>query len=40
MGELAKTAAPAIQPFFNGPRARAAQAQAFLTPKEPSSKPK
>ncbi len=40
MAELAKTAAPAIQPFFNGPRARAAQAQAFLTPKEPSSKPK
>lgn len=40
MAELAKMAAPAIQPFFNGPRARAAQAQAFLTAKEPSSKPK
>ncbi len=40
MAELARMATPAIRPFFDGPRARAAQAQAFLTHKEPSSKPK
>ena len=46
MAELATLDNPAIQPFFNGPRARAAQAQAQTikpTPpptKEPSSKPK
>lgn len=46
MAELATLDNPAIQPFFNGPRARAAQAQAqAIQPtspptKEPSSKPK
>lgn len=46
MAELATLDNPAIQPFFNGPRARAAQAQAQATQptspptKEPSSKPK
>ncbi len=44
MAELATLDNPAIQPFFNGPRARAAQAQAIeptpTQPKEPSSKPK
>lgn len=46
MAELATLDNPAIQPFFNGPRARAAQAQAQAIqptptqPKEPSSKPK
>ncbi len=40
MTELARMGKPAIRPFFDGPRARAAQAQAFLTHQEPSSKPK
>jgi len=40
MIELAAMAKPAIRIFFEGPRARAAQAQAFLTRQEPSSKPK
>jgi len=40
MTELAAMATPAIRIFFEGPRARAAQAQAFLTRQEPSSKPK
>lgn len=38
MAELAGTDNPVIRPFFDGPRARAAQAS--FTPKEPSSKPK
>lgn len=40
MAELARMATPAIRPFFEGPRARAAQAQALFTRREPSSKPK
>lgn len=44
MAELATMDHPAVQPFFNGPRARAAQAQAetqvAARSKEPSSKPK
>lgn len=40
MEELSKMDNPAIQPFFDGPRARAAQVQATAQPKEPSSKPK
>jgi len=40
MAELAQMDVPAIRPFFDGPRARAAQAQACLTSQEPSSKPK
>jgi phospholipid/cholesterol/gamma-HCH transport system ATP-binding protein len=40
MAELAKMDNPMIQPFFDGPRARSAQAQATYLPKEPSSKPK
>jgi len=40
MAELAKMDDPTVQPFFDGPRARAAQAQASYQPKEPSSKPK
>jgi len=40
MTELAAMATPAIRIFFEGPRARAAQAQAFLAREEPSSKPK
>jgi phospholipid/cholesterol/gamma-HCH transport system ATP-binding protein len=40
MAELSKMDKPAIQPFFDGPRARSAQAQASSQPKEPSSKPK
>lgn len=44
MAELSKMNNPTIQPFFDGPRARAAQAQAQTQatsqPKEPSSKPK
>lgn len=34
MAELSRMAAPAIRPFFTGPRARTAQAQALLTPRE------
>jgi phospholipid/cholesterol/gamma-HCH transport system ATP-binding protein len=40
MTELEAIVNPAIRPFFDGPRARAAQAQSYLSPKEPSSKPK
>lgn len=42
MADLAQMTHPAVRPFFNGPRARAAQAQAQASPpsKEPSSKPK
>ena len=44
MAELSKMDNPAIQPFFAGPRARAAQVQAktqtAFQPKDPSSKPK
>jgi len=44
MAELATMDHPAVQPFFNGPRARAAQAQAetqvAAQSKEASSKPK
>jgi len=40
MAELAQIANPAIQPFFEGPRTRAAQAQACLAHEESSSKPK
>lgn len=40
MAELAVMDNPLIRPFFDGPRARAPQAQASFTPKEPSSKPK
>lgn len=40
MAELADMAVPAVRPFFDGPRARAAQAQASSTSEEPSSKPK
>ena len=44
MAELSKMDNPTIHPFFNGPRARAAQTQAqtqaVCQPKEPSSKPK
>ena len=40
MTELEAIVNPAIRPFFDGPRARAARAQSFLSPKEPSSKPK
>lgn len=44
MAELATLDKPAIRPFFDGPRAHAAQAQAenqaSIQPKEPSSKPK
>ncbi len=48
MAELSKLDNPAIRPFFSGPRAHAAQAQAQTLaeiqassqPKEPSSKPK
>ncbi|TXT37071.1 MAG: putative ABC transport system ATP-binding protein [Comamonadaceae bacterium] len=40
MAELSRMDNPAIQPFFDGPRARAAQVQATSQPKEPSSKPK
>jgi len=40
MAELANSTNPLVQPFFEGPRARATQAQATYTPKEPSSKPK
>lgn len=40
MAELAKMDNPTIQPFFDGPRARSAQAQATSQSKEPSSKPK
>jgi phospholipid/cholesterol/gamma-HCH transport system ATP-binding protein len=44
MAELATMEHSAVQPFFNGPRARAAQAQAetqvAARSKEPSSKPK
>jgi phospholipid/cholesterol/gamma-HCH transport system ATP-binding protein len=40
MAELAEMAVPAIRPFFDGPRARAAHAQASSTSEEPSSKPK
>jgi len=40
MAELAAMDNPLIRPFFDGPRARAPQAQASFTPKEPSSKPK
>jgi phospholipid/cholesterol/gamma-HCH transport system ATP-binding protein len=40
MAELAQMDVPAIRPFFDGPRARAAQAQACLTSQEASSKPK
>jgi len=44
MAELATLDNPAIRPFFDGPRAHAAQAQAeiqaSIQPKEPSSKPK
>ena len=40
MAELAGMDTPAIRPFFTGPRARTAQAQALLTTREASSKPK
>jgi phospholipid/cholesterol/gamma-HCH transport system ATP-binding protein len=40
MAELATNKTPAVQSFFEGPRARAAQAQAASHPEEPSSKPK
>ena len=40
MAELAEMAVPAIRPFFDGPRARSAYAQASSTSEEPSSKPK
>ncbi len=44
MAELSNMDNPSIQPFFDGPRARAAQAQAqtpaAVQPKESSSKPK
>lgn len=40
MAELAGMDNPLIRPFFDGPRARAPQAQASFTPKESSSKPK
>jgi phospholipid/cholesterol/gamma-HCH transport system ATP-binding protein len=40
MAELSRMDKPTIQLFFDGPRARSAQAQASSQPKEPSSKPK
>lgn len=40
MAELAGMAVPAVRPFFDGPRARAAHEQASSTFEEPSSKPK
>jgi phospholipid/cholesterol/gamma-HCH transport system ATP-binding protein len=40
MSELSQMANPAIEPFFDGPRARSAQAQAASQTKESSSKPK
>jgi phospholipid/cholesterol/gamma-HCH transport system ATP-binding protein len=40
MAELSGMAVSAIRPFFDGPRARAASAQASSTSEEPSSKPK
>ncbi|MBK1684648.1 ABC transporter ATP-binding protein [Rhodoferax fermentans] len=40
MAELAAMSDPAIRPFFDGPRARAAAAQACFTRQETSSKPK
>jgi phospholipid/cholesterol/gamma-HCH transport system ATP-binding protein len=40
MAELAALDNPAIEPFFDGPRARSAQTQASSQPKESSSKPK
>jgi phospholipid/cholesterol/gamma-HCH transport system ATP-binding protein len=40
MAELASNNNPAVQSFFDGPRARAAQAQAGSHHEEVSSKPK
>lgn len=40
MAQLASMDNPAIQPFFDGPRARSAQSQAATHAKESSSKPK
>jgi phospholipid/cholesterol/gamma-HCH transport system ATP-binding protein len=40
MAELSTLDLPAVQPFFNGPRARSAQTQATSQAKETSSKPK
>jgi phospholipid/cholesterol/gamma-HCH transport system ATP-binding protein len=40
MAQLASSDNPAVQAFFSGPRARAAQSQASATTEEPSSKPK
>jgi phospholipid/cholesterol/gamma-HCH transport system ATP-binding protein len=40
MAELSTLGNASVEPFFDGPRARSAQAQASSQPKEPSSKPK
>jgi phospholipid/cholesterol/gamma-HCH transport system ATP-binding protein len=40
MTELSETNNPSVQLFFDGPRARSAQAQAASQTEEPSSKPK